>query len=1181
MRGVWSVRAGVTEQRVVDHDGQWAGAAPAPLIGRAAELAGLRAVLGRRGAPAVVALVGDPGIGKTRLLAELLAEARRDGRLVLAGRAAEFEREVPFGVLRNAMEDHLRGWRGPGRSRLDAMDLRLLPSVYPALAADGSGREPDLLAGERYRLHRAVRALLETLAAPNGLVLALDDLHWGDDGSLELLDHLMRHPPRAPVVLAVAYRPRQAPARLEQALAGAAQRGLATTVNVGPLSAAEAGDLLPGVGAARLEQLYQDSGGNPFYLEVLARGREADAHPWGSVRAALAGEFATLEPLCRRVLHAAAVAGAEFDPGLLAAVAEGAESDVLAALDELARRDLVRPGAAPHGFRFRHPLLRSAAYHHAGAGWRLGAHGRAAAELGRRRAPVDVRAPHIEASAAVGDLAAVEVLRDAAVDAMPANPAVAAHWLGSALRLLPPDPDTVALRLQLLNLRGRALGITGRLTESRDILGEILRLLPVGAEERLTAVSFLAVLQNLMGDHAEARAVLAQELAGLPDQDGLAAGVLRVGLTLTSVMYGRSGAADVEEAIRAARRTGNRPLLAFALSVGVVAHHSFDVTDPHTTAWLDEAAELVDAMPDRELAGRLDTVTFLSWGELYRERFAAAHRHLHRALRIARGSGQGHLIGALQMLLGVLTSMTGQLSQALVHLDDAMESAVLTGTPQTHARVLGYRSWVSVWRGEPAEAVALAEQAVALAVPGDSPDWQAGSAEVYLGFARCAAGDPGAGLELMVRGGHAAGQVSVRPVWQARWYQWLAAAAAAAGDDRSAAGWAARAARLPVADALPRRAGFISLAQVHATLRDDPASAAAHAKRAGESFERAGDRIGAAQAYLYAGAAYRDLGSAAAAGRELAAARRAFAACDASPRWLETLTGISLTGAAPGPRLTPRELGVLRLLAESLTAAAIARRLGISTGTARSTSTSPGSTGSWVRRTGWRPCCALAKPASCPVPGTDASERRSGAGAPPAPGMGGWSRRAGRALQNLRLLAQGRGVLAPRDLDASRLGGLGDRDGQRQHTVLPGRRDVLDVEAVAEGQAAFEGAVHAFAAQPLDVGVGPGRTLGADGQDVVVDVDLDRAGVDAGEVAVQDEVVTGAVEVHRHRHGRGAGGARRGTEDLAGQAVELTERIEGQHHGSTSSCGPPAVPAGRVALGVQIISAETRAARPR
>lgn len=935
MRGVWSVRAGVTEQRVVDHDDQRAAATPAPLIGRAAELAALRAVLGRRGgAPAVVALVGDPGIGKTRLLAELLAEARRDGRLMLAGRAAEFEREVPFGVLRNAMEDHLRGWRGPGRSRLDATDLRLLPSVYPALGADGSGREPDLLAGERYRLHRAVRALLEALAAPNGLVLALDDLHWGDDGSLELLDHLMRHPPRAPVVLAVAYRPRQAPARLEQALAGAAQRGLATTVNVGPLSAAEAGDLLPpGLGAARLEQLYQDSGGNPFYLEVLARGREADAHPWGSVRAALAAEFATLEPLRRRVLHAAAVAGDEFDPGLLAAVAEGAESDVLAALDELARRDLVRPGAAPGGFRFRHPLLRSAAYHHAGAGWRLGAHGRAAAELGRRRAPVDLRAPHIEASAAVGDLAAAEVLRAAAVDAMPATPAVAAHWLGSALRLLPPDPDTVALRLQLLNLRGRALGITGRLTESRDILGEILRLLPVGAEERLTAVSFLAVLQNLMGDHAEARAVLAQELAGLPDQDGLAAGVLRVGLTLTSVTYGRSGAADVEEAIRTARRTGNRPLLAFALGVGVVAHHSFDVTHPHTTAWLDEAAELVDAMPDRELAGRLDTVTFLSWGELYRERFAAAHRHLHRALRIARGSGQGHLIGALQMLLGVLTSMTGQLSQALVHLDDAMESAVLTGTPQTHARVLGYRSWVSVWRGEPAEAVALAEQAVALAVPGDSPDWQAGSAEVYLGFARCAAGDPGAGLELMVRGGHAAGQVSVRPVWQARWYQWLAAAAAAAGDDRGAAGWAARAARLPVADALPRRAGFISLAQVHATLRDDPASAAAHAKRAAESFERAGDRIGAAQAYLYAGAAYRDLGSAAAAGWEIAAARRAFAACDASPRWLETLTGVSLTGAAPGPRLTPRELGVLQLLAESLTAAAIARRLGISTGT--------------------------------------------------------------------------------------------------------------------------------------------------------------------------------------------------------------------------------------------------------
>ncbi|GGQ76747.1 helix-turn-helix transcriptional regulator [Couchioplanes azureus] len=944
--------------RTLDGDGQREAGLTAPLIGRAPEVAALRAALRQgAGAPAVVAVAGDPGIGKSRLLAELLAEAGRDGRVVLAGGAAEFEREVPFGVLRNAMEDYLRRWHASRPERLEATDLRLLPSAFRALAEDGPGGAPVLLAGERYRLHRAVRAALEAIAGDAGLVLALDDLHWADDGSLELLDHLMRHPPGAPIVLAVAYRPRQAPTRLLQALAGAVQRGLATTVEVGPLSAAEADGLLPaGLNPMQRERLYRAAGGNPFYLEVLARsGATAppapDSPAWGPVGAALAGEFATLEPLRRRVLHAAAVAGDEFDLGLLAAVADLAEPDVLAALDELAQRDLLREGSAPGRFRFRHPLLRSAAYHHAGAGWRLGAHARAAAELRDRRAPMDVRAPHIEASAAVGDLAAVEQLHTAALEAVHATPAAAAHWLGSALRLLPRSPDTVALRLELLNLRGRALGVTGRLDESREILGEILRLLPAGTDERMKAVSFLAVLQNLIGDHAEARALLAQELATLPDQYGLAAGVLRVGQTLTTVMYGPSDPAAVGEAIRVARGTGNRPLLAFALSVGAVAKHSFDITDPHITTWLDEAGRLVDAMPDGELAERLDTVLFVSWGELYRERFDAARRHLQRALRVARGSGQSHLIGALRTLLGVLTSMTGQLTRALGHLADAMESAVLTGSPQTHARVLSYRSWVSVWRGELDEALAFGERAAELAAVGDGPDWQGGSTEIYHGFARHAAGDPEAGLELMIRGGHTGGRVSVRPVWQARWYQWLTAAAADAGDDRGAARWAARARALPTIDDLPRRAGFIHLAQVHATRRGDPAAAAAHAARAAAAFERSGDRIGAAQAHVYAAAAYRDLGSTAAADRAGATARRGFAACDAFPRWLETLTGVPLVAPSgvvpageavagapappttPVPRLTPRELSILRLLADSLTAATIARRLGISPGT--------------------------------------------------------------------------------------------------------------------------------------------------------------------------------------------------------------------------------------------------------
>lgn len=908
------------------------------LVGRAAELTALNRELARAAGPAVVAVTGDPGIGKTRLLAELTAEARRAGRTVLAGWATEFERDVPFGMFRNLLDDHLGAGDHP-LTGLAAGELRLLPAVFPGLADPGGAEDPGLVAGERYRLHRAVRALLENIAGDAGLVLVLDDLHWADEGSVELLDHLLRHPPRAAVLLAVAYRPRQASARLDHAMESAVQRGLATVLKVGPLTAAEADGLLPaGLGPTRREQLYQASGGNPFYLEILARHRPG-GEPVGQlaagepVRAALAADFATLTRPRQRLVHAAAVAGDEFDAGLLAAVAEFPEPDVLAALDELVSRDLLRPSGVTGRFRFRHPLLRSAAYQHAGAGWRLAAHERAAAELGRRGASPAERARHIEASAAVGDRAAVELLRAAAQDAMHATPAAAAAWLGSALRLLPGDPGSTDTRLQLLNLRARALGVTGRLSESRDLLSEILRLLPAGGAERGTVVQFLTMLEQLLGNHAQAKALLQQELRSLPDPDGPGAAALRVGLALTGVMYGPPDHDSLAQAIAVARGAGDRTLLGSALSVGVVLSQSFDVTGEQTAGWLDEAVQLVDAMSDDELAQRLDTALFVGWGELYLERFGAAARHLRRALRMARRTGQSHLLAPLHTVLGVVGCTTGRLPQATEALDDALESAVLTGGPEARARVLGYRCWASVWTGDLTEALAAGTEAVALAAAGDSPDWQAGPAEAMLGFARYAAGDPNAALEHLLRAGH--GQ-PVRPVWQARWYEWLAAAAAASGDHRAAVNWADQARRLPVAEGLPRRAGFVHLAQVHATLRDDPAIAAGHAARAATSFDRAGDRLGAAQSRLYAAAAYQTLG--APADREAELARRALAACGAHPTWLARRIGVPLTAptGATGPagyRLTPRELSVLRLLAEALTAAAIARRLGISTGT--------------------------------------------------------------------------------------------------------------------------------------------------------------------------------------------------------------------------------------------------------
>ena len=160
-------------------------------------------------------------------------------------------------------------------------------------------------------------------------MLLLDDLHWADSASVELLGALLRRPPAAGVLVALAVRPRQAPERVAAALERAHRAGTLRRLEVGALTPREARELLgEAVDDAALTALYEDAGGNPFYLEQLARSLalersagaprlspgDLDVPP--AVAAALAEELALLSDRARRVLEGAAVAGDPFQPEL-------------------------------------------------------------------------------------------------------------------------------------------------------------------------------------------------------------------------------------------------------------------------------------------------------------------------------------------------------------------------------------------------------------------------------------------------------------------------------------------------------------------------------------------------------------------------------------------------------------------------------------------------------------------------------------------------------------------------------------------------------------------------------------------------------------------------------------------------------------------------------------------------
>src|SRR4051794_31683213 len=157
------------------------------LAGRAAELETIdRLVAGvDAGRAATLSIIGEAGIGKTRLLDELVRRAEARGHLTLSGVASELARDVPFWVFADALEDYVRGLDPGLLAPMGDETLAALRQVLPGLP--GVSGTVSALVNERYRAHSAVRSLLERLAVSQPLVLLLDDLHWSDSGSLELL----------------------------------------------------------------------------------------------------------------------------------------------------------------------------------------------------------------------------------------------------------------------------------------------------------------------------------------------------------------------------------------------------------------------------------------------------------------------------------------------------------------------------------------------------------------------------------------------------------------------------------------------------------------------------------------------------------------------------------------------------------------------------------------------------------------------------------------------------------------------------------------------------------------------------------------------------------------------------------------------------------------------------------
>ena len=605
---------------------------------------------------------------------------------MLAGRAAEFEAELPFGVFTDALDDWLLVQPADRLAALAGGSAAELAMVLPAFEALGNGA-PAALQQERYRAHRAVRHLLTALADAAPLVLVLDDVQWADPGSVELLSHLLAHPPRGPVLLALGFRPAQLPAQLGVALAAALRERPAVRLDLAPLSAAAAGDLLgAGVPGPIREALLRESGGNPFFLLQLARGAALPARRGAAgggvaapvppgVLAALASELSSLSAPALVLLQGAAVTGDPFEGVLAATAADIGAADALDLVDELLQAQLVHPTAVAGQYAFRHPILRATVYEYAAEGWRARAHARLSDDLAQRGAPVSAQAPHVERSATMGDAGALAVLVAAGESSAPRAPALAARWFAAALHLLPDAARTEAERIGLLVALATALGGAGQLEDSRSVLCEVLDRLPPADPGRTAIVAYCAGVEHLLGRHRDANARLAEAHRDVADGASADAVALAIELAAGAGFENRyeDMAAWAEQALAGASAIGHRAMEVAA--AGQVALAGYFLGVPESAA-IERAAAGLDALDDAELAGRLDLGLWVGWTEAVLERHEQAIAHCRRVIDVSRATGQGG---------GLLFTMTAQ-AWSLVRMgrleeaDEVLTAAIDAGT---------------------------------------------------------------------------------------------------------------------------------------------------------------------------------------------------------------------------------------------------------------------------------------------------------------------------------------------------------------------------------------------------------------------------------------------------------------------------------------------------------------------
>lgn len=720
LRGVdGATRLFAVEGAVRSGGSERAGSTLVSLIGRTEEVAILDARFARAGdgAGQLVSITADAGLGKSHLVQVLRARLQGRPHVFWEWRCSSYHQGSALhpvvAFLRrllnldaaDAPEHQLQrveaGLREHGlgglRTPEHLADLAALLGLPPP-STDPGGPAPAKVSAQqrKRRTLQLLLSILTTSAAQLPVCLAIEDLHWADPSTRELLELLLQQLPEHRILIIVTLRPKSD--------APAAASGHTTALSLSPLGRSEVETLASAVAegralpAALIDQLAAITDGVPLFVEelttmVLEAGlleRQGDAYvlrrPISSlgIPSTLQGSLmARLDHLSsvKSVAQLASVLGREFTLPLLVAVAELPDQDVAHELQRLVSADVLRQrGSAARGsFVFRHALIQEAAYQSLLKSSRQHYHSRVAAALGAGVCGDPAQQPeqlalHHEAAGELPE--AIEYLYRAGVRAAESSAlAEAVGHLTHALSLLRGEPASAARNREELRLR-LALGaplIATRGYASRDVAEGYARIRALCGDAGDPAALFRGLWGLFLSSAVRAEFAAAAELAGVLQQ--------------------------------AAERSGD---VGLRVETHFVHAHAFWTGDlAGAKAHCEQGLAAFDAAAHADHAYKfgqdpeVGLASYLSWILWLMGEQAEARAMCERALSRARATGHTHSLGFALAFAGVFEQMAGDLDATLALADELIEHSTAHDHPTWLADGDMLRGWALARRGDP------------------------------------------------------------------------------------------------------------------------------------------------------------------------------------------------------------------------------------------------------------------------------------------------------------------------------------------------------------------------------------------------------------------------------------------------------------------------------------------------